>query len=73
MCDKRLRSSPPYEGGQGDVDSEGPVVAQKNIANGTSPYPLHKGDSLLLVIQRSVATKNLENTAQPYPLRKGDL
>ena len=31
VCDKRLRSSPPYEGGQGDVDSEG-VASTLNIS-----------------------------------------
>ena len=67
MCDKRLlyiqRSAaqpPPYEGGTGDVDSEGPVVAQKNIANGTSPYPLHKGD---LVCARGILVYALRSFA----------
>ena len=79
VCDKRLCSLPLMKGGRGMLTPKGAAslcVVSKHAdadANGTSPYPLHKGDSLLLVIQRSVATKNLENTAQPYPLHKGDL
>ena len=41
----------------------------RNIANGTSPYPLHKGDFFLLVILNGV--KNLECIAQPSPFTRG--
>ena len=41
----------------------------RNIANGTSPYPLHKGDFFLLVILNGV--KNLECIAQLSPFTRG--
>ena len=53
--EERCAALPLMKGGQGDVDSEGVQphcaswVSNANVdadadANGTSPYPLHKGD-----------------------------
>ncbi len=54
---QELITIPPYEGGQGDVPSEGSsVVEGKSIANGTSPFPPSQGGEIVAWKQPRVPT-----------------